>query len=115
MATLLEKLSYRVSQQLRAGWFSSHYAATARLSPPSKLKTNSEKQKFPDTKAIVEDLKRLFARDWTNIEAGLYQAPEDQWPNPLAVLLQSTRYFRDLKKVNPVSYTHLTLPTICSV
>ncbi|MBO44885.1 MAG: ubiquinone biosynthesis methyltransferase UbiE [Rhodospirillaceae bacterium] len=104
MATLLEKLSYRVSQQLRAGWFSSHYAATARLSPPSRPKTNSEKQKFPDTKAIVKDLKRLFARDWTNIEAGLYQAPEDQWPNPLAVLRQSTRYFRDLKKVNQRKY-----------
>lgn len=100
MATLLEKLSYRVSQQLRAGWFSTHYAATARLSPRSTPATNAVKQKFPSTQVIAEDLQRLFDHDWANIEAGMYQAPEDQWPNPLEVLKQSARYFRDLKKVN---------------
>jgi len=100
MANLLEKLSYRTSQRLRAGWFSTHYAATVRLSPPSTPPTKSEKQKFPGTKTIATDLQQLFDRDWANIEAGFYQAPEDQWPNPLAVLRQSTRYFRDLKKVN---------------
>ncbi|MBL23797.1 MAG: ubiquinone biosynthesis methyltransferase UbiE [Rhodospirillaceae bacterium] len=100
MVSAFEKLSYRLSQRLRAGWFSTHYAATARLSPPASPASEADKRAFPSAKAVSEDLGRLFARDWANIEAGLYAAPEGQWPNPLKVIGKSRQYFRDLRNVN---------------
>ena len=42
----------------------------------------------------------MFRRDLANIEAGFYRPPHDMWPNPLAVIRQSARYFDDLSAVN---------------
>lgn len=100
MANAFEKISYRLSQRLRTGWFSTHYAATARLSPPASPASDAEKRAFPSARTVSEDLARLFARDWENIEAGRYATPEGQWLNPLKALGKSRRYFRDLRRVN---------------
>lgn len=100
MPSVLEKLSYRLSQRLRTGWFSSHYMATSRLSPSASPAGAAENRAFPSAKAVSDDLASLYARDWANIEAGLYASPEGQWPNPLQVIGKSRRYFRDLRKVS---------------
>ena len=111
MVNPLEKLSYRLAQRLRTGWFSGQYALTNRLSPrrtqsaPAN-KTSGETpaqetpQRFPSARAVAADLQALFDRDWANIEAGHYLAPADGRPNPFAVLRQARRYFRDLRTVN---------------
>jgi len=97
----LDRLSYRLAQTVRTGWFAGHYALTARLSPPTRRDESPEEPvPLPSWQTINEDLKTLFERDWANIEAGLYRPPHDMWPNPLAVLRQSLRYFDDLGQVN---------------
>ncbi len=97
----LDQLSYRLAQTLRTGWFASHYALTARLAPPPQRDAAANGDvALPSWQTINDDLKDLFARDWANIEAGLYRLPHDMWPNPLAVLRQSARYFDDLGQVN---------------
>ncbi|MCG8544443.1 MAG: class I SAM-dependent methyltransferase [Alphaproteobacteria bacterium] len=95
----VDRLSYQFAQALRSRWFAGHYALTARLSP--KTAPRPEKPvKLPSWRVINEDLEALFRRDLANIEAGLYRPPHDMWPNPLAVLRQSARYFDDLSAVN---------------
>ena len=95
----LDRLSYQFAQALRSRWFAGHYALTARLSP--KTAPPPEKPvRLPSWQVINEDLEALFRRDLANIEAGLYRPPHDMWPNPLAVLRQSARYFDDLSEVN---------------
>ena len=94
----LDRLTYRLTQRLRTLWFSGHYALTARLSP--RTKGAPPATSLPSWQTVNEDLEDLFRRDWRNIEAGLYRLPHDRWPNPLAVLRQSVRYFRDLEEVN---------------
>lgn len=97
----LDRLSYRLAQTVRTSWFAGHYALTARLSPPTgRDGTAADKGPLPPWQTINDDLKTLFERDWANIEAGLYRPPHDMWPNPLAVLRQSARYFDDLGQVN---------------
>ena len=97
-ATPLDRLSYGLAQGLRTLWFSGHYALTARLSP--RAPGGPPPARLPSWDVINEDLAALFRRDWRNIEAGLYRLPHDMWPNPVAALRQSARYFRDLPAVN---------------
>lgn len=99
MATSFDRFSYDLAQRIRTSWFTGHYALTARLTPPMRGK-DTEPAPYPSWQSIAEDLKDLFERDWRNIDAGLYRLPHDMWPNPLAVLRQSARYFDDLKQVN---------------
>lgn len=97
---LFEKFSYAISQQLRYGWFLSNHAATMRLSRPMKRPASTTANTFASAREISSDLSNLFSRDRANIEAGLYVAPEQQWPNPIRVLKKVRAYFRDLEKVN---------------
>jgi len=97
----IDRLSYRLAQTVRTGWFAGHYALTARLSPPPRRDGSGDGGVIlPSWQTVNDDLKALFDRDWTNIESGLYRPPHDMWPNPLAVLRQSARYFDDLGQVN---------------
>lgn len=101
LAGPLNRLSYRLAQTVRTGWFAGHYALTARLSPPTQRDDAADSDiVLPSWQTINDDLKDLFERDWANIEAGLYRPPHDMWPNPLSVLRQSARYFNDLGQVN---------------
>jgi ubiquinone/menaquinone biosynthesis C-methylase UbiE len=97
-ATPLDRLSYGLAQSLRTLWFSGHYALTARLSP--RTVGGPPPVRLPSWEVVNDDLAALFRRDWRNIEAGLYRLPHDMWPNPVAALRQSARYFRDLAAVN---------------
>ncbi len=100
MALSFEKVSYAISQRLRCGWFLTNHAATMRLSGPMRRPASSAANTFPSVREISSDLSSLISRDWANIEAGLYVAPEQQWPNPIRVLKKAKAYFRDLHKVN---------------
>jgi ubiquinone/menaquinone biosynthesis C-methylase UbiE len=51
---------------------------------------------FPDTDAILDGLRRLFARDWANIAAGIYRMPHDLFRAPADALRGAPAYFREL-------------------
>lgn len=100
MASIFEKVSYKASQRLRFGWFFTQHAATMRLSKPKIYLTNKVASNLPSAREVANDLSQLFARDWANIEAGLYTVPEEQWVNPFRIVRKARAYFHDLQKVN---------------
>jgi ubiquinone/menaquinone biosynthesis C-methylase UbiE len=63
---------------------------------PERLKGRA----MPDRRRILGDLRKLLERDWRNIEAGLYAAPEDWRGNPLAELGRAIDFFSDLGAVD---------------
>ena len=97
MATALDRASYTLAQAIRSAWFAGHYRLTMRAAPPIRQKPEPAARP-PDWQAVRADLQALFRRDWANIEAGLYRMPHDMWPNPLAAMRQSWRYFDDLPR-----------------
>jgi ubiquinone/menaquinone biosynthesis C-methylase UbiE len=99
VTTSLDRFSYALTQTLRAVWFSGHYALAARAAPPTEPPPRADAP-IPSWRVVNDDLEALFRRDWANIEAGLYRPPHDMWPNPLGVIRQSLRFFRDLPAVN---------------
>jgi ubiquinone/menaquinone biosynthesis C-methylase UbiE len=54
---------------------------------------------MPDRQRLIADLWRLIERDWRNIEAGNYAAPEDRQGGPLAGLRRAADFFADLGAV----------------
>jgi ubiquinone/menaquinone biosynthesis C-methylase UbiE len=99
MSTALDRMSYTLAQAIRSAWFAGHYRLTTRTAPPARPRPDSA-ARLPGWQAVQTDLQALFQRDWANIAAGLYRMPHDMWPNPLAVLRQSGRFFGDLPRVN---------------
>ncbi|MEJ2028040.1 MAG: hypothetical protein P8X52_11535, partial [Limibacillus sp.] len=54
---------------------------------------------FPSRKDILADLQALMARDWANIEAGIYRPPHDLLSGGLEALRGAPRFFREFSKV----------------
>ena len=73
-----------------------------------ELALKIHKSRLNDSKSIYEDSKKLY--ELTIIHKYLTnQEKENDW------LVYEDRLKETLKGFNPVSYTHLTLPTISSV
>jgi ubiquinone/menaquinone biosynthesis C-methylase UbiE len=102
MAKPLSLLGYGVGQGARVAWYVGHYLALNRirgpLVPPGEAPV-SVKGKVPDWRGLVAGMRELFERDWKNIEAGYYRAPEGLLA-PSAALAASRRFFRDARKVD---------------
>jgi ubiquinone/menaquinone biosynthesis C-methylase UbiE len=95
----LQRTAYRLSQNLRAGWFGAQYALTQRLSDPIPMPAHL-KAAMPSTKTLTADRAALIERDLANIEAGFYRLPHDLIESPAAALRRSLDYFADLPAVN---------------
>ena len=99
MTNPLEKLAFEAVQAARIGWFSGHKALAARLTKPVPAPAELRGRAMPDRQRLFADLWRLIERDWRNIEAGLYAAPEDWRGNPLDGLRRAVDFFADLSAV----------------
>ena len=99
MATALDKLLYDTAQTARVSWFFGQKLLAARLSKPMPLPDSFKGRPMPDRRRILVDLRRLLERDWRNIEAGLYAAPEGWRGNPLTELRDAVDFFSDLRHV----------------
>jgi ubiquinone/menaquinone biosynthesis C-methylase UbiE len=97
--TAFERTAYRLSQNLRLGWFSAQYALSRRFTDKIAL-PDRLKAAMPSARVLAADRQQLMARDLANIEAGYYRLPHDLIENPAAALRQSLAYFADLPKVN---------------
>jgi ubiquinone/menaquinone biosynthesis C-methylase UbiE len=95
----LERTAYRLSQNLRLGWFGAQYALTQRLTDPIPMPAHL-KAAMPSTQTLAADRSALMRRDLQNIEAGFYRLPHDLIGNPAAALRRSLDYFADLPEVN---------------
>jgi ubiquinone/menaquinone biosynthesis C-methylase UbiE len=97
--TPLARTAYRLSQNLRLGWFSAQYALTRRLTDKIPLPDHL-KAGMPSAAQLAADRQRLIERDLQNIEAGYYRLPHNLIDNPAEVLRQSLAYLADLPNVN---------------
>ena len=99
MASAVDGLIYGAAQAARVAWFAGHYAAGRRLLKPMP-KPDFEVGPSPDRATLVRAMVELFRRDWANIAAGIYAAP-DAGPGDLRRLARiSLDYFRDLPNVD---------------
>jgi ubiquinone/menaquinone biosynthesis C-methylase UbiE len=97
--TPLARTAYRLSQNLRLGWFSAQYALSRRFTEKIPLPEHL-KAAMPSSQMLAADRQQLFERDLQNIEAGYYRLPHDLIENPAEALRQSLAYFADLPNVN---------------
>lgn len=97
MAPPLQRLIYGATQRARSAWYSAHYAAAMRLAPKIDPPPSGA---LPGWSAIYQDLQELLARDWRNVQSGLYPAPPVAMSDLAAGAQQSLAFFRDLNAVN---------------
>jgi len=97
MANKIDQLIYRATQGARTAWYSAHYGAAMRLAPKLDEPPAGE---LPGWRIIFEDLEALLRRDWRNVQAGLYPAPEPGGGNLPRAARRSVSFFRDLRNVN---------------
>nr|WP_209880094.1 class I SAM-dependent methyltransferase [Azospirillum soli] len=95
---IAQRLAYAASQSARVAWFFGQYMLAARLNGRTRLQRPPEGP-VPDTRAILEELRALLARDLANIEAGYYRLPHDLVPDPRRILADAAAFFRDVPEV----------------
>ncbi|MEL6376817.1 MAG: class I SAM-dependent methyltransferase [Pseudomonadota bacterium] len=98
------RAKYVAAQGLRSAWYGAHYLAALRLGSgyvrPGEIPFRSENGPV-DGKALRKAFFDLFAYDRSNVEAGLYPAPNDVRLRDLARSLQSSLAFlTDVPKVD---------------
>src|SRR5579885_3190828 len=99
MASTLDRLSYAARQAARVAWYAGHYAAGRRLLKPMP-KPDFPVGPTPSRPEMTADLRALFAREWDDIEAGLFRTPRSLDTEPAEILRRSLLYFRDLPSVD---------------
>lgn len=99
MPSVLERIAFEATQAARIGWFFGHKALVARLTRPLPAPPGLRDRAMPNRQRLIADLWRLIERDWRNVEAGLYAAPEDGRGNPLEGLRRAVDFFADLSAV----------------
>jgi ubiquinone/menaquinone biosynthesis C-methylase UbiE len=100
----LGRARYAAAQGARVAWYMSQYLLARRISGPfnrpgePKFEPQSPEGDASEIRAAFLD---LFAKDRTNIEAGLYPAPQDiRLERAITALRSSANFFRDLPQVD---------------
>ena len=99
MSSTLDRLTYAARQTARVAWYAGHYAAGRRLLKPMP-KPDFPVGPTPGRAELTADMRALFAREWRDIDAGLFPAPRGLGPEPAEFLRRSLLYFRDLPQVD---------------
>lgn len=98
MANSLVKSAYALSQAARVGLYFGQYwlswRMTTPVAPPRPIQGAT-----PSTRRILADLRALLAKDWANVEAGVYRVPHDLIAAPAAAIRTAPLYFRDLRAI----------------
>lgn len=95
----LDRLTYAFGQGTRFAWYFGHYLAAQRLSRGPAAERKKKPQvvdRTPQRNSYWTELRALFQRDWENIERGYYATPSGSIADPMAMIDQSRRFFRDL-------------------
>ncbi len=104
IAQQIGRARYVATQGARVAWYMGHYMLARRLSQPFDRPDEPKfKPRAPagDEGRIRAAFFDLFAKDRSNIEAGLYPAPDDVGlDNALSTLRNSARFFADLPRVD---------------
>jgi ubiquinone/menaquinone biosynthesis C-methylase UbiE len=102
--------SYWLSQSARVGWFLGQYLLSnrlrrrraasrpdqARVRTPEKTKARST----PTLAQLLDDIRRLLRRDWSNIRDGLYRLPSRPAEAPGRLFADALAFFADFPQVD---------------
>jgi ubiquinone/menaquinone biosynthesis C-methylase UbiE len=102
MAPLGSRLRYAAGQGVRVAWYVSHYAAINRMRGPLRPAHEEPfrpKAPIPRPSDLFKSMRDLFERDYQNIAAGVYRAPE-RGGDPRRLIDKSIRFLLDAKKVD---------------
>ena len=98
MPTRAEALTYTAAQAARVAFYGAHYLA-ARLAARDTFTTiEKPAHPIPSLASLLRAMTELFARDWRNVEAGLYPAPINLMKEARRATA-SVRYLADIPKV----------------
>jgi ubiquinone/menaquinone biosynthesis C-methylase UbiE len=98
MATRTRALTYAAAQAARVAFYGAHYLAARWLARDSFASIEKPEHDMPSLTVLLKAMRALFARDWRNVEAGLYPLPvnlADETRHALA----SLRYLADVPRV----------------
>jgi ubiquinone/menaquinone biosynthesis C-methylase UbiE len=98
---LLDRTAYAIGQAARVAWFAGHHIAARRIGgPPTRPDAGFRITKERTTgREFLAQMGDLFARDWANVEAGLYAAPVAATP-PLKLLNKTRDFLADAPRVD---------------
>ncbi|MEM8986598.1 MAG: class I SAM-dependent methyltransferase [Pseudomonadota bacterium] len=95
-ATAFDRAAYRAGVAARVAWFGAHYAALARMT--GRTGRSSPQMR----KALSGAMSDLFQKDWANVAAGVYPAPEDapRLADAPRIAGLTRRFFKDARAVD---------------
>jgi ubiquinone/menaquinone biosynthesis C-methylase UbiE len=96
--TRAERLAFAGLQTARVAFYGAHYLAARLLSRDNFSQIERPRHPMPSLAAMARAMGALFAKDWRNVEAGLYPAPVDL-ADDARHALASLRYLGDIPKV----------------
>lgn len=85
-------------QAARVAFYGAHYLAARLLARENVSQLAKPKHRLPPLAVIARAMTALFARDWKNVEAGLYPAPLDL-RREMRGAMASARYLADVPRV----------------
>jgi ubiquinone/menaquinone biosynthesis C-methylase UbiE len=107
LSRIVTLAAFGASQLPRVAWYVGHGLVLRRLAaeqrrregrqsrPPSRTDTPA-----PDRTRLYADMARLFARDFANVEAGIYPLPADHDGSLPTLLYRSRLFFEDLPEIH---------------
>jgi len=99
MPSALNRIAYATQQTARVGWYLAQSVAGRRRLKPMP-KPDYPVGPVPDRAALMREMRALFAREWAEIEAGLYPAPPALDTDPVDLIERSVACYRDLPEVD---------------
>lgn len=91
-------LTYAAAQTARVAFYGAHYLAARVLARDNFSQIDKPQHKLPSLGATARAMRALFAKDWANVEAGLYKMPVNVG-REMRRALMSVKYFTDIPKV----------------
>jgi ubiquinone/menaquinone biosynthesis C-methylase UbiE len=109
MTGVFDRTAYAIGQAARVAWFTGHHLAARRIGGPPTRPSADPQFKItkprPSGRQFLAQMGDLFARDWANVEAGLYAAPVVAAP-PFKLLSKTRDFLTDAPKVDARRRAH---------
>lgn len=105
LQTLARRAGYALNQASRVAWYSGQGVAMRRMVKRIEAKSEIKSPKIekpesgvPSERRLLAEVRKLFATDLANVEAGLYPAPESA-TSPAQMIADARRFFADVPEV----------------
>ncbi len=100
-----QRLVYAAAQTARVAFYGAHYLAARLIAKDAFTGLGKLPHKVPSPGAMAKAMAALFARDWENVQAGLYPLPVNLRAEARDAM-KSLRYLADVPKVAERRKTH---------